>query len=261
MQVELVQFLLFLGACFVILLIVWRRRPETKIQTSEWHVRWALGVIGLTGTMIFQYIAFDIGPITEVNIIAYSWPLIAALIMIFGRTAENSKQLIILSLLGFGGVLLLIGGDKLGQQWQIPSPLGVLFAVLSAVCMAAFSFGMTRTQSHADDVLLPGALVGLAIAAVWCLFGNTPWNLSWTLWAGLYLGVGPMGLGYLFWALAMQRDSSGKAALFGFLTPVLSTVLLLASGQNLTLTSSIGAVIVLITCALASKQAWISRYA
>ena len=64
MPVEQVQFLQFLGACFVILLIVWRRRPETKIQTSEWHVRWALGVIGLTGTMIFQYIAFDIGPIT-----------------------------------------------------------------------------------------------------------------------------------------------------------------------------------------------------
>lgn len=37
-----------------------------------------IGVVGLAGTIVLQYVAFGFGNILQANVIAYSWPLLVA---------------------------------------------------------------------------------------------------------------------------------------------------------------------------------------
>lgn len=37
-----------------------------------------VGVIGLTGTIFLQYLAFAAAPIVAANVLTYGWPLLAA---------------------------------------------------------------------------------------------------------------------------------------------------------------------------------------
>lgn len=259
LPVEQVQFLQFLGATLVFALLY--HRQKTPEDTTPLRTKLSLGIIGLTGTMVFQYIAFNIGPITEVNIIAYGWPLMAAVLLVVTGSTQNPWRLMVLSMLGFAGVVLLVGGTNVTSAFQTDNLGGVLAALLSALCMAVFSFGMTKTKCDGNSVLLPGALVGLALTAVWCLLGNPVWDSPIQVLCGLYLGAGPMGLGYLFWTIAMQRDSSGHVALLGFLTPFTSTLLLVAAGKTLTMVSLLGACLLLVASTIVSAQAWSNRHA
>lgn len=253
LPVEQVQFLQFLGAFLVFVLFRYASR-KTNGQKRLSAAAWALGIIGLTGTMIFQYVAFAIGPITEVNIIAYAWPLIAAIFVIATCNAPRPILLLSLAIAGFLGAGLVIGGDQLVQFGFVTNSYGFIAAVASALCMAIYSFGIGRTKTNANDVLIPGSIIGLIITAIWCFHGNVEWNISWPLAAGLYLGAGPMGAGYLFWSWAMQKDPNGNTALFGFLTPITSTGLLFFNGLMLETTSLIGAVIVIGCCTIIGLQ-------
>ena len=51
----------------------------------------AVGIIGLVGTMVLQYVAFASMPVVEANLIAYTWPLMvaAAIIVLDGRAVRR----------------------------------------------------------------------------------------------------------------------------------------------------------------------------
>jgi len=253
LPVEQVQFLQFLGAFFVFFLIALSRR-ELHRQFKLTRVAWILGIIGLPGTMIFQYLAFAAGPITEVNIIAYAWPLIAAVFIVVIGDALRPISLLLLAVFGFIGAVMVIGGDQLASMNISVGLSGFVTAAISALCMAIYSCGIGRTSINVNDILLPASGLGLIITALWCFFGASHWGALGPLLAGLYLGVGPMGLGYLFWSLAMQKDPSGRTALMAFLTPITSTMLLLTNGEVLETYSMIGAVIVIVCCSLIGVQ-------
>lgn len=249
LPVEQVQFLQFLGALIIFAVIRYSRKSENRARKIS-GPSWLLGITGLTGTMIFQYIAFAIGPITEVNVIAYAWPLITALLIVKSGATSYPRLLIFLSFLGFLGSAMVIGGNMLFHLSLNLNVYGFLFASLSALCMAFYSFGIGRVKVDANDVLFTGAFVGVIITAIWCFFGDAIWTLPWTIIAGLYLGIGPMGVGYLLWSFAMQRDTSGNAALLGFLTPITSTLLLVSNGNVMDVTSIFGAFLVIVSCAI-----------
>ncbi len=249
LPVEQVQFLQFLGA-FLVFAVLRKTLIQADQKSKSSKTAWLLGIIGLTGTMIFQYIAFAIGPITESNIIAYAWPLIATIFVILTGTAHRPLLLLCLAIVGFLGACLVIGGNQIIQLKFTTNSYGFIAAIASALCMAVYSFGIGRSGTSANDVLLPGAIVGLIITAIWCFLGESYWENQWALIAGFYLGVGPMGIGFLFWSWAMQKDPSGNTALLGFLTPITSTSLLLLNGEVMDTTSIIGTVIVLGCCTL-----------
>jgi len=253
LPVEQVQFLQFLGAFIVFLILALCSRTQgATFKLSS--MTWILGIIGLPGTMIFQYLAFAAGPITEVNIIAYAWPLIASVFVIMAGDSQRPLLLFLLATIGFLGTVLVIGGNQLIKMEFAVGFYGFSAAAISALCMAIYSFGIGRTSMNTNDILLPASAVGLVITGLWCYFGTSNWIMSGALIAGLYLGVGPMGLGYLFWSLAMQRDLTGRTALLAFLTPITSTLLLFTNGEMLETVSMIGAVIVVACCTLISVQ-------
>lgn len=247
LTVAQVQALQFAGATFAVWLFGFAL-PRKPITWPEPRAL-GLGTLGLVGTMVFQYIAFAAGPIATVNLIAYSWPLLTALLVAACGIAYRPYRLVITSAAGFVGVGLLIGGD-VGVVEGGGSLVGYTAAFASAVCMAVYTFLIGRFSVSASSLLLAAALIGLAGTGTWWLLtgaGLPP--LPYVLF-GLYLGIGPMGVGYLLWSLALRRGAAGSISTLGYATPVLSTVLLFVSGEAVTWGAVVGGGIIIVCCVL-----------
>jgi drug/metabolite transporter (DMT)-like permease len=251
--VEQVQLLQFAGAAGVFLAarIYSRSAPGQSLVLAI-----ALGLLGVTGTMVFQYLAFASGPIAEVNIVAYAWPLLAAMLALAGGRVERPVYFLALTILGFLGAAMVIARD--GDAFRVAAlGPGHAWAIASAVCMAGYSAAIGRVNCNKDTAHLAGALAGLALAAGWCVADGAAWPnpSAATFWLALYLGAGPIGIGYLLWARAMQNDFSGKTASLGYLTPVGSTSLLLLSGVTMGWIALLGSLVVIACCAATGIEA------
>jgi drug/metabolite transporter (DMT)-like permease len=244
---SLIQFLQFTGAALVFLLIRALSRAARPVAMRDGLVLTAIGLIGLVGTMVLQYLAFALMPVVEANLIAYTWPLMVAAAVIAGGGSQRPVMLAVTAGVGFLGAALVITGGRDGTLLH-GNLAGYVAALGSALCMAFYTLAIGRFAASAERVLLPSALIGCAGTFVWCLHDGVAWHAGSDLLLGLYLGAGPMGLGYYFWSRAMQYDGSGKVALAGYLTPVASTVLLGFAGERLTVAAGIGGVLVVASC-------------
>jgi len=260
LEVQQIQCLQFAGASLVFALTC--RHGSLGFSFRRMHRDRAalgalsLGVIGLVGTMVFQYLAFAAGPIAQVNLIAYTWPLIATLMIIALGEARRPAVLLAISLVGFTGAAMIMDGGNLSwSSWGFEEvPWGYLAAIASALCMAAYTVGVGRVTATPSALLLPASLVGLAGTFLWTLWAGADWPLSHHLLLGFYLGAGPMGAGYLLWSLALKRQSAGIIANLGYAAPLVSTMFLLVSGEKLTGTAFAGGLLVVASCVLISRK-------
>ena len=252
LSVAQVQTFQFAGAATTFLAL--RVATGGGVWTSVKADALVIGLIGLVGTMVFQYLAFSVGPIAVVNLLAYAWPLLMAFAVIAMGSSNSPLTLHLVSMSGFVGVALLIGDT--GSTESVPaSAFGYVFASLSAACMATYSIGVARLKSSPADVLLPASLIGLFLTAGWWSFTESNALSPPTVLAALYLGIGPMGFGYILWSYAMRAGSVGPLSTLGYATPVLSTIFLIASGERLTLLAMFGGAMIVAACALSGKLA------
>ncbi len=252
LPVEQVQVLQFAGAALVFALA----QMFAPRDAGRSVLGLALGVIGVTGTMMFQYFAFAAGPIAQVNIIAYAWPLLVAVLAVASGRIARPGRFLVLTILGFFGAALVLTRNLPGGSFGAFG-MGPVWALLSALCMATYSAAIGRIRSHQGAAHLAGATVGLILAAVFCARSGLgfPEPAGSGFWLGLYLGIGPIGLGYLFWARAMKADPTGRTAALGYLTPVASTALLMSVGATMPPLALLGGAIVVACCALTGFEA------
>jgi len=209
---------------------------------------YAVGFLGLVGTMVLQYIGFALMPVIEANLVAYTWPLMtAAAVIVLGRP-RRPLLLGLAAALGFVGVALVISGGRAQPWFEGGSLFGYLAAFGSALCMAFYSLAVGRLAVSPERLLLPSALIGVALTFAWCLHDGVVRPSGAHLLLGLYLGAGPMGLGYYFWSRAARLDHGGRIAVVAYLTPIASTFLLTLSGESLSMTAVAGAVLVIGSC-------------
>lgn len=221
-------------------------RPQGEKGRSA-LAAFAVGFIGLVGTMVLQYIAFASMPVIEANLVAYTWPLmVAAAVIALGRP-RRPLLLGFTAALGFVGVALVITGGR-AHVWFEGSLVGYFAAFGSALCMAFYSLAVGRLTVPPDRLLLPSALIGVVLTFVWCLHDQALDLSGVDLLLGVYLGAGPMGLGYYFWSRALSLDQGGRLAVVAYMTPIASTLLLALSGESLSRTAIAGAVIVIGSC-------------
>lgn len=246
--VSQVQFLQFAGAALVFALIRFMSRETAPpVAPRAALVPLAVGFIGLVGTMVLQYIAFASMPVIEANLVAYTWPLMVAAAVIAFENPRRPVLLGLASALGFIGVALVISGGR-DSSWLQGDLVGYLAAFGSALCMAFYSVMVGRIATSPDRLLLPSSLIGVALTLLWSAGEGVAWPAGVDLALGLYLGAGPMGLGYYFWSRALKLEGSGKVAVVAYLTPIASTLLLTLSGERLTTTAIAGAVLVIGSC-------------
>lgn len=250
-ELNVAQLLLVQYGCAALALLGWHslgpravthRVPRIRVRET------AAGVVGLTGTIFLQYLAFATAPLVAANVIAYGWPLFAAGWFAMTIRRRGATVTVLLAAVGFCGVALIFGGQ--GVQGDAGATLGYLAALGSAACMAFFTVAAGRMRATAGPLLLPATVIGAVAVGMWELAQRTPWPAPGAWLVAAYIGIGPMAVGYALWGYAMSSRGAERLAPIGFATPVLSTMVLIASGRPATPLTMVGAALVL-ACSVA----------
>jgi drug/metabolite transporter (DMT)-like permease len=192
----------------------------------------ALGIYGLFGFHLFLFLALRHAPPVEANLVNYLWPLlIVVLAPLFVRGLAWSARHAIAALAGFAGAALLVtaGHTGFGQGEAI----GYGFALASAFIWATYSLA-TRRFAHFPTAYVAWFCLASGLAALACHFALEPAYVpaarEW-IWL-LALGVGPMGAAFYLWDRAMKSGDPRVIGNLAYLTPLLSTLLLVALGAG-----------------------------
>ena len=229
--------------------------PLSRLDLSQFRVplrTLALGVYGLFGFHFLLFIALRHAPPVQANLVNYLWPLgmvVLAPLLLPGLTL--SLRQLLAALLGFAGAALAITG---GQSLAGELAWGYLPALGSALVWASYSLLTQRVPAFPTAAIGLFAWVSGALALLCHAWLEPPAQVAPQDWPWLVLmGLGPLGAAFFLWDAALKRGDARQIGLLSFLTPLLSTLLLLWHRDE-AITASVALAAVLIVGA-----AWLGR--
>ena len=194
-----------------------------------------LGVYGLFGYHFMLFLALQTAPAVEANLVNYLWPLLIVLLSpLFTKSLKLNVRYVLAALSGFAGAVIAITYNSSAIA-SSSIEIGYLFALAAAVIWATYSLATTKVPSFPTPAIGLFALVsGLLALGAHFLFepAATISSADWVLL--VLLGAGPLGGAFYLWDAALKIGDPRRIGLLAFLTPLLSTVLLvLVSGNSL----------------------------
>lgn len=216
----------------------------------------ALGVYGLFGYHFLLFMALRHAPPVQANLVQYLWPLgIVLMAPIFLPGTPLRALHVAAAVLGFGGAALAIaGGSGLGGL-STDYVVGYLCALGAAFLWSSYSL-FTRRVAH-----FPSSAIGLfglvsGLLALLChvlLEPAVALSLrDWGLVAAL--GLGPLGAAFYLWDAALKTGDARQIGVLSFITPLLSTSVLLAvNGQSPDITIVLSATLIIAAAVLGTK--------
>lgn len=184
----------------------------------------ALGVAGYYGYHFFLFTALKLAPPVEANLINYLWPMLLVLMTpLFFRDFQLTRFHLLGAVIAFAGCVLLLQRENTAQGGEVW--WGYTCAVGAALTWPTYSLAKkllppTPTLTIAGTCLVTGVLCGLTH---WVgEAAATPVGVDW-YWL-IWLGVGPFGLAFYLWDLAIAGGDPRVVGAISYLTPVLSTV-------------------------------------
>ena len=207
-------------------------RGEIGAFRQPWQV-WLLGVGGLFGYHALYFAALRLAPPAEAGLIAYLWPL---LIVLFSSLLPGEHLLmrhVLGALLGFAGVIVLFYGKSGGSFALDPhSFTGYGLALACAFVWSTYSVLSRRFKEVPTSAVAGFCLATALLAAIsHMLFETTTWPVGTSQWlAVLGLGLGPVGLAFYVWDHGVKRGDIKLLGVASYAAPVLSTLILVATG-------------------------------
>ena len=229
--------------------------PLSRFDFSQFRVplpTLALGVYGLFGFHFLLFIALRHAPPVQANLVNYLWPLgMVVLAPVFLPGTRLTWRQLLAALLGFGGAALAILG---GQSFDTGLAWGYLPALGSAFVWASYSLLTQRVAAFPSAAIGLFALVSGLLSLLCHALLEPAAQVSARDWPWLILmGLGPLGGAFFLWDAALKRGDARQIGLLSFLTPLLSTLLLLWHRDEL-ISASVAAAAALIVGA-----AWLGR--
>jgi len=223
-------------------------------RIKEWRVpprTFAVGIGGIFGYHALLFAAFRLAPSVEVNLVNYLWPLlIVVLSPAFLPGFALRPRHLVGALLGLAGAALVVtGGGAVG--FSAASLPGYLLAAAAAFAWAAYSLMTKRLPPFPTGAVggfcLVSGLLSLGIYAIeLAASGRGAPRLGGAQWAALAaLGAGPMGGAFYAWDAALKGGDPRSIGALSYLTPLLSTGLLVLAG-GASISWSAGAALLLI---------------
>lgn len=191
----------------------------------------AVGIYGLFGFHFLLFIALRSAPPVEANLVNYLWPLLIVVMAPLFLPGTRLRAIhLVAAGLGFAGAALAIaGGRELDTRFQ----WGYVAALGSAFIWSSYSL-LTKRLSDVPTTALgtTAAASGLLSLACHALLepAYAPDAGQWLLIA--LMGLGPLGAAFFLWDAALKHGDARSIGVLSFLTPLLSTlVLLVVRGQ------------------------------
>ena len=196
----------------------------------------ALGVYGLFGFHFLLFIALRHAPPVEANLVNYLWPLgmvVLAPVLLPGTALRPLH--VVAALLGFAGAAVAILGAR-GTGGATGFAWGFVPALGSAFIWASYSLWTKRVPAFPTSAIGAFGLVSGLLALGCHVLLEPATSLSARDWALVALcGLGPLGAAFFFWDRALKTGDARQIGILSYLTPLLSTTLLLVvTGRPLT---------------------------
>ena len=202
----------------------WRVPPATLL----------LGVYGLFAYHFLLFLALGHAPAVEANLVNYLWPLLIVVLAPVLLPGMKLRPLHIgAALVGFAGAALAILGGRdvtAGFAWGYVPALGAAFI------WASYSLLTRRVRRFPTAAvglfgLVSGALSLICHAAFEPAVSLTSHDLLLIVATGL----GPLGAAFYLWDAALKRGDPRRIGILSYLTPLASTLVLVATtGRSLT---------------------------
>lgn len=219
----------------------------------------ALGIYGLFGFHFLLFVALRLAPPVEANLVNYLWPL---LIVVLAPVVLPGTRLrpahVAAAVAGFAGAAIAILGSgrggagaagSLGWSWGYLSALG------SAFIWASYSLWTRRVPAFPTAAIgLFGLVSGLLSLACHVLLEPAA-SISARDWGLLaVMGLGPLGAAFFLWDKALKGGDARQIGILSYLTPLASTVLLLAvTGRPLTGSVAVAAALIIGAAVLGTR--------
>lgn len=200
-----------------------------RLKGISWKV-YAFGTAGLFGYHLIYFTAFRLAPYAQTSLIAYLWPLF---IVLFSGLLPGEK-LRPLHLIGagaaFAGAALIVLGR--GAAMGPGAGLGMGLAFLCALTWAGYSILSRRLGDVPTEAVTLYCLATAALSALCHLaLETTAWPATAQGWAATAaLGLGPVGLAFFTWDVGMKRGDIQLLGTLSYAAPLLSTLILIATG-------------------------------
>jgi drug/metabolite transporter (DMT)-like permease len=215
-----ISFLLALGKWLV-------KRESILRQLRLPLIVWLIGLMGIFGYHFLYFTALRNATPIKASLICYLWPL---LIVLFSAWLPGQRlcwwHIVGTSSGLFGTALLLIGKDTGGYQVGYR---GYAAAAACALIWSSYSL-LSRWKGNVPTDAIGGFCGVSALLAFLChlFFEPTllPQRMEWV--AIIALGIGPMGIAFFAWDYGVKRGNIRTLGACSYLTPLLSTALLIA---------------------------------
>jgi len=219
-----------------------------------------LGVYGLFAYHLCLFLALRLAPPVEANLVNYLWPLlIVVLSPLLVRGSTLRARHVVGALAGFAGAALLVTGGRPA----LPSAQGLAgfaLAALAALIWSTYSLLTKRFGDVPTSVVAVSCLVSGALSLACHALLEPAWRpAAADLPALLLTGLGPMGAAFYLWDRALKDGDPRAIGTLAYLTPLLSTLLLTATGAGRLTPLAVGAGALVIGGALLGS--WPARQA
>ena len=216
---------------FGIGVLTWIRDGGSPWQYLRLPLRvWGLGIIGLFGYHLMYFIALQNAPAVEASLIAYLWPL---LIVFFSALLPGEALRWFHgagAIAGFlGAALLITKGQSLTFDGQYTT--GYVAAIACALIWSSYSLLSRRLGAIPTNAV--GGFCGVTALLAWCAHGlleTTVWPEGQAWLAIFGLGLGPVGLAFFTWDYGVKHGNIKVLGALSYSAPLLSTLLLIATG-------------------------------
>lgn len=202
--------------------------PLAKFDLRKLKVSWTAllaGVYGLFGYHAALFAGLQSAPSVQANLVNYLWPLlIVVLAPLFLPGTKLQLRHVLAAVAGFVGAgLAILSGTELVSGFAI----GYVFAFFAAVVWSTYSL-LNKRVVFRTEAIGTFALVSGGLALLVHLMFEPATSIAASDWVLLVaIGVGPMGASFYMWGYALKTGSPQRVGLMAFLTPLISTTLLL----------------------------------
>jgi drug/metabolite transporter (DMT)-like permease len=194
-------------------------------------------------------------PPVQANLVNYLWPLgIVVLAPLFLPGVTLAMRHVLAALLGFAGAALAILGR--GGSAEVVWAWGYIPAAASAFIWASYSLLTQRVRAFPTAAIGSFALVsgGLSLLCHALLEPAVALS-SQDLMLIALLGLGPLGGAFFLWDAALKRGDARQIGVLSFLTPLLSTLMLLVvRGETPSLSVALAAAMIIGAAVIATRK-------